>query len=51
MTHEDTMEEVTEDGFGRRLLSASSIVETQDGQWRFDSKKEVVCIMITDHCG
>jgi hypothetical protein len=39
------MEEETESGFGLSLLSASSIAITQDGQWRFDNRKEAVCIM------
>jgi hypothetical protein len=31
-------------GFGERLYSAFSILETQDGQCRFDRRKEVVVI-------
>jgi len=46
VTHEDTIEEETEDGLGSSVESASSMVETHEGQWRFDNKREVVSILI-----
>jgi hypothetical protein len=51
VTHEDTIEEETEAGFGRRLLRTPSILETQDGQWRFDNKNEVVSIIVIRYSG
>ena len=44
VTQEVTTDGCTDVGFGERLYSAFSILETQDGQCRFDRRKEVVAV-------